>query len=141
MEPIYASSYSLIYRKGTLLTIALITLFFSFILIGIHVQAQTTPSSDISGPLKALTTDTAIVVTFELASAADPAVTYTVSNNGTSASVISTGNFLYNQASGAFTQAVTINPGHTKGSFTVDAVATTPYGISRSSMSVTVTTP
>ena len=106
-----------------------------------NANAQVPPSSNMSGPIKAFTTDTSLVFTCKVASISGPTISYTLVNNNTTASVVSQGNIQYNQAEGVFTQTVVVNPGNSKGSFTVYAASKNTDGDCLSSMSVTVITP
>ena len=117
-------------------------IFTSLILfICFNANAQSPPASNIFGPLKVHTTDTAVVITSQIAANSTPNIIYGIENNLTNAYIVSKGTFHFDGKSGIGTQTIIINPGTSKGSFNVSLIVTTPDGTCKSSKSVTVAHP
>jgi hypothetical protein len=104
----------------------------------IGTKAQSLPSANMTGPVKAFVTDSSITVINKIAAIEDPVITYTLENNSSGAEILSKGAIQYNQSSSLFTQTINIKPGAVTGSFTIKSEAVTRGGKAQSSMSITV---
>jgi hypothetical protein len=112
---------------------------FLFLAFQFNLQAQG-PAANITGPLKAWLKGGRISLVSHIAtSSATPTIKYTITQNTSGANLVSTGQFVYNSATGEGTQTIVVNPGIQKGSFNIQLNVTDANGSCESSKSVTVT--
>jgi len=100
--------------------------------------ATVPPAANIKGPLKVKAGSGNVTITSEMIADGNATTAYTLSDNTSGATIVSTGNLVYNSSTGVTTQTVVVNPGTSKGNFNIKVEVTSGGLTAESSKSVTI---